>query len=129
MIFIDADYFIGLYYKEDAHHKRCIRLSKEVRDTQITSLDVIDESITKIAYFIDKESALDFLNLVEKATIEIIYPTPIWVMRAKDVLKQQTLRHVSWTDCMNMAIAKQKGITTFLSFDKIYEKNGFKLLK
>lgn len=129
MIIADADFFIGLYYLEDPHHKRCIALTRSVTEELITSYDVIDEVITKLTYFKRKDKAKLFLNDIKKTNLTIIFPNLKLFEETIKIFESQQTTRVSFTDCMNMAIAKEKRIRYFLSFDKIYEKNGFKLVK
>lgn len=129
MVFIDSDFFISLYIIKDAHHKMCLKLSKSLKENLITSWDVIDEVITKLRYYDSKSTALRFISDIEKQKILIIYPNHAYSKKAENIFEKQSKKHASLTDCMNMAIAKEKNIKYFLSFDKIYEKNGFKLIK
>ncbi|MCA9371563.1 hypothetical protein KC726_01565 [Candidatus Woesebacteria bacterium] len=51
MILADADFFIGLYLKNDAHHQRCVDLIKKIdikKEIVITTHDVVDDVITKL---------------------------------------------------------------------------------
>lgn len=126
---IDADFFIGFLRPIDAHHKVCLSLSNKLQQEVVTSWDVIDEVTTKLSYYTTKEISLKFLDMIEKEEINIVYPTPGLFLQAISIFQKQTSKHVSLTDCMNMAIAKEKKIEYFLSFDTVYEKNGFKLVK
>lgn len=129
MVIADADYFIGLYYFDDPHHQKCLAVAQNFTDELITSYDVIDEVVTKLSYFKRKDKALLFLNDIKRTNLIVIFPNPKLFEEAEKIFKNQKTTHVSFTDCMNMAIAKEKKIKYFLSFDKIYEKNGFKLVK
>lgn len=129
MIFVDSDYYIGLYYKQDAHHQRCLNISTEITDDLVTSWDVVDEVSTKLSYNVTQETAVFFLDDIKKHKTQLIYPYEELFSAAYKIFKLQSSKHSSWTDCVNMAIARSIGITTFLSFDQIYEKNGFKLFK
>ncbi len=131
MVFVDADFFIGLYYIKDCHHDNCLRLSDYFTDEQmITSWDVIDEVSTKLTYFTDKNLSLRFLKRIfDDKYIFVIFPDHGLVDAARKIFEGQRSHMVSMTDCMNMAIAREKGVSEFLSFDKIYEKNGFKLIR
>lgn len=129
MIFVDADFFIGFFYKQDAHHTRCLDISESIEEEITTSWDVVDEVTTKLFYNVNKQTALNFLSYLKSERVIIIYPNQSLFMKTKSVFEQQKHKHVSLTDCMNMAIMREKKITTVLSFDKIYEKNGFSLVK
>ena len=129
MVLVDADFFIGLYLTSDAHHQTCLSMSYKVKDELITSYDVIDEVATKLSYFRRKDLSLLFLKDLDQKGIFIIFPDASLFRSAQRFFESQKLSHVSLTDCMNMAIAKEKKVEYFLSFDAVYEKNGFKLVK
>ena len=46
--------------------------------------------------------------------------------KALDIFKKQTSKNSRFTDCINMAIMKEKGLDTIFSFDEQYKKNKFK---
>jgi uncharacterized protein len=132
MIFIDADAFIGFVSPKDAHHEHAKKLFEKIKDTDesfVTSWDVVDEAITKISYQVGKANAQKFLEFLGTSKINIEYPSPAFFSSVMGVFTHQTSAHISWTDCVNMVIAKNLGITTFFSFDHHYEQNGFQLLK
>lgn len=129
MVLADADFFIGLYLVEDVHHQKCLWLSENIDEEVITSYDVVDEVVTKLTYFGRKDKAILFLNDVKSTNLSIIFSDRKLAEKAITIFKSQKTKHVSFTDCMNMAIAKEKKIKFILSFDKIYDKNGFKLVK
>lgn len=128
-IFTDADFFIGLYLNTDPHYKKCILLAENITEDLITSYDVVDETFTKLTYIGSKKIALNFINDLKKNNIVINYVTTLLFNSAITIYLLQSSKHVSLTDCMNMAIMKEKGIKKVLSFDKIYEQNGFELVK
>lgn len=129
MLLADADFFIGLYLARDSHHSDCVAMSKKITENVISSHGVIDEVMTKISYFKRLDLAVQFYEQYINQGIQIVYLDKILVDKAVTVMKSQTKTHVSLTDCINIAIAQEKGITHILSFDKIYEKNGLKLFK
>lgn len=131
MIFVDADAFIAVNVKSDAHHEKAVELLKELRKTEellVTSWDVVDEVTTKISYFSEKKTAVTFLELVLEGDFILVFPNRELSNQALEIFQSQTSKRVSLTDCMNMAIAKDKEIKTFFSFDKVYTRNGFQLL-
>lgn len=129
MIFVDADFFIGLYHKKDHHHTRCLQLLEKVEEELLTSYDVIDEVATKLSYFLNQKVALVFIHDILSQEIIIIYPNHAFFVKAKEIFEKQKSNHISMTDYMNIAIAKEKKINMFLSFDKVYEQNRFMLVK
>jgi predicted nucleic acid-binding protein len=130
MLLADADFFIGLYFKEDIHHTKCLRYTDKIqerKETVITSYDVISEVTTKLRYNIFPEVSRIFLEDMSSGEIVTVFPTPQLFEKARALFNTIPQRHTSWTDFINMVIAKEKGITTILSFDKGYKNNGFAL--
>jgi len=131
MIFVDSDAFIAIYSKKDLHHKKAVKISKNLKKDKtplITSWDVVDETATKLSFFLLKKTSLQFLKTLMNGKIIVIFPDEKISQEAIKIFKKQTSKKVSLTDCTNMAIAQAKEIKTFFSFDKHYMKNGFELL-
>ena len=132
MILIDSDAFIAIHSKKDLHHKKAVEISKNLKKDKtllITSWDVVDETATKLSFFLSKKTSLQFLKTLMRGKIAIIYPDEEIGQEAIKIFKKQKSKRVSLTDCTNIAIAQSKGIETFFSFDSHYVKNGFKLLR
>lgn len=132
MIFVDSDAFIGMYLPKYAHNDKANKLfnlliKKNVK--LITSWDVLDEVATKLSYIHSKTLASKFLSKLLNSDLEVVYPGKKLGAHAIKIFNKQTSKKVSLTDCTNMAIMKDKKIKKIFSFDKHYEKNGFKLLK
>ena len=129
MILIDSDAFTGLSYIKDAHNKRANRIMKSLEGEELlTSWQVVDEEATKLSYFTTKKLAINFLKWLSKSDIEIVYVDSKLAKIVVKKFKAQKSKRVSLTDCTNMVIAKEMGVKKIFSFDKVYEKNGFKLL-
>lgn len=126
---VDSDFLIGLFYEEDSHHLQCKRIIDRYDGEFIIAWDVIDEVTTKLSYFAKKQNALNFLKMMLKLKTQIVYPDEVLLEKALKVFSNQTSKKVSFTDCVNMVIAKMKNLRYVVSFDKIYEKNGFLLLQ
>ena len=72
MIFIDSDAFIGLMVASDAHHNRVINLLEHLGDeVLITDWEVVDEVSTKLSYQTSKETAIQFLEYLNKSQIRV----------------------------------------------------------
>lgn len=129
-VFLDADFYIALSHQSDSLHERALVILKKLSNaTLFTSWDVIDEVSTKLRYMISKKEAERFLTGILVSTTQIVFPTPKNAHQALKLFQTIQAKHTSLTDCMNMAIMIDKGITTIASFDKIYPKQGFALLK
>jgi len=132
MIFVDSDAYLAVYLEKDAHHKKAVKILKylqDVREEVITSWDVIDEVTTKLSYYFTKSLALKFLNTIITSRTHIEYVSQEKTSAIQRLFTQQKSKRISLSDCTNMVIARSLGISTFLSFDRHYLKNGFKLLE
>lgn len=132
MIFVDSDAFIGASVPSDPHYDVSITLFrklKEIGEDLITSWDVVDEVATKLSYRAGKKTALEFLKNLKQSSIKIEYIDKIISKKSLILFTKQKSKNISLTDCTNMVTAKSLGIDIFFSFDKHYEKSGFKLLK
>lgn len=129
MILVDADFLIGIYLENDVHHQKAITLIDKIEEEIAVSFEVINEVVTKLDYFKKRNKALIFISDIYKTNIKIIYLNYYIFTKAIEIFKNQKITHVSLTDCVNMAIMKTYKIKKILSFDKVYEKNGFSLVK
>lgn len=132
-IFIDSDAFIALLNKTDALHQKAKNLLSTLNQIEssefYTSWDVIDEVATKISYHLTKKQAIKFLNYLQKIQACIIYPDAKLAKQAQNLFKSLIPKRVSMADCMNVIITKELQLDCIFSFDKIYQKQGVKLLK
>lgn len=134
-IFIDSDAFIALLNKADSLHYKAKNLLKELglgKNPQeiefITSWDVVDEVATKISYRLTKTQAVAFFEFLSDINTSIVYPNASFAKQAQAVFKTIISKKVSMTDCMNMIVVKELKLDYIFSFDKIYQKQGLRLL-
>ncbi|MFH1235442.1 MAG: PIN domain-containing protein [Parcubacteria group bacterium] len=132
MIFVDADAFIALNVKHDAHHGDAVFLLSRLEksgEPLVTSWDVGDEVPTKLSYFTTHSQALRFLELLLSSDVQVEYVTPQITFSIQKRFAGQSSKAVSLTDCANMEIAEKLKVRTFFSFDKHYKQNTFLLLQ
>lgn len=132
MIFIDSDAYLALSLKEDSNQAKALRLTEALSVSQeptVTSWEVIDEVTTKLSYYYGRDRARVFITKLRSSDVIIQYMDKMFAVDVFALFLKQTSKKVSMTDCSNMVIAKNLGITTFFSFDHHYEQNGFTLLK
>ena len=125
---IDADLYIGLYNKDDAHHLQAIDTIHSLGDKDPiyhTTWDVIDEVSTKLSYFGQKVDSTEFLSDLINTDTNVLFPDDEILQKTIDLFKKIKTKHVSFTDCVNMVWARKLKIDKILSFDKIYKKQGF----
>jgi predicted nucleic acid-binding protein len=131
-IFVDSSAFIALYDKADALHHKAILLSQKSPKEDInliSSTNIIMETSTLLSMRISHQKAVDFLTDIRNGTIEIVNPDIGLITEAEEIFVNQKSKNVSYSDCICFAIMKEKGINIAFSFDKDFEKNGFRLLR
>lgn len=133
-IFVDADAFVATVKESDTTHKKALKLLDILIQQSamlITSNYVISETITVISQrvghveaviYIEQMQSGNNLFLINRVDEEI-------EEEAIEIFKKQTSKNTSFVDCVNMAFMRQHNIDVIFSFDQIYRKNGFKLVK
>ena len=125
-VLIDADAFVGLIYKKDANHQVASRIIELIPDVQlITSSYAYGEAITVLSQKAGRAIALEFIKDTQDSSTIIIDIDFVFRRRGEEVFKRQTSKNVSFTDCVNMAIMEEYGVSEVFSFDEDYRKNGF----
>lgn len=128
-IFIDADAFVALNLEHDSNHEKALIVNQLVVKKGfllITSDPAFGEAITVISQKSELEQAILFAESILSSDIEIIDVDLVLRMQALDIFKKQTSKNSRFTDCINMAIMKEKDLSTIFSFDEQYKKNKFK---
>lgn len=131
-VLLDADAYIGIYSKNDAlHHKATHILSKTGKKgcKHFVTYDVVDEVITKLSYQLGKKVSKSFIKDLLKSDTQIILPTEKSLQKTLKKFKTIQSKNVSLTDCTNIIAYKEYEIDAIFSFDKIYPKQGLKVLK
>jgi predicted nucleic acid-binding protein len=130
-VLIDADAFIALESVNDTLHERAVTLLGRLQNQRVryyTTWDVVDEVTTKLSYQLSKQHSLSFIQFLEIAQVQIIYPNRERHVQALALFEQIERRHTSLTDCMNMVVASEVSANAIFSFDRVYERQGFMLL-
>lgn len=132
LIFVDTDAFVALAKSNDTNHQKAKKalnslLKKPV--SFLTSNYVFSEAVTVISQRVGHLSAVSFINQIKN-------PKSIFIIKqankevdqlAIKIFLRQKSKNVSFVDCANMAMVNLFKIDAIFSFDKIYQKNGFKL--
>lgn len=128
-LLVDADAFVALNAIEDSSHAKAIELSSLVDEQAIllfTSDPAFGEAVTIISQKVGLNKAIEFAEEILASQMEIIEVDAALRHSALEVFKKQTSKNSRFTDCVNMAILKEKGLDTVFSFDKQYKSNKFK---
>lgn len=127
-ILVDTDAFAALYNREDSNNTRARSISAaivEEGNLPILSVFSYGESITVISQKVGRNSALQYMDDIERGNAFIVEADRQLLKEGEQVYKNQGSKNASFTDCFNIAVMQQEEIKEIFSFDKIYKKNGF----
>lgn len=128
-LFVDADHFVAVANKTDKNYGRALRLSSLATQAQIpfiaTSSYSLGEAITVISQRVGHQPAVKFAHALAESDLIIIDVSREQREAGLLIFEEQKSKNVSFTDCVNMALMRELGIDTILSFDEDYKKNGF----
>lgn len=128
-LLVDADAFVALICPNDTNHLRSKIIKGAINKNQILlilSEPAFGEAVTVISQKEGLITAIEFAEQTLSSPVEIIEVDASLRRSALDIFKKQTSKNSRFTDCINMAIMKEKGIDTIFSFDKQYKQNKFK---
>lgn len=133
LVFIDTSFFKAFFDSRDEFHQKAIRIWKNLEKKKaslLTTNCILDESFTLIRVRCTLQVAIKLRYLlhryssvisIERITIED--EASVWQWFEKDWSK------LSFTDCVSFAVMKRLEITDVVTFDKHFEKAGFKIVK
>jgi len=133
-IFIDSDAFIAIAKEDDINHDKAIHILNRLLGQTVsfvTSNYVFSESVTVISQRVGHKEAVVFANNLKSTK------SPFLIERineetedlALSIFTKQVSKNISFVDCTNMALLNRLSIDYIFSFDKVYKKNGYKLVE
>lgn len=128
-LLVDADAFVAINYDADSNHSKAAKISSDIEKqyhTLFTSDPAFGEAVTVISQKAGFAKAIEFAQNILSSQIEIIEVDSHLRWAALEIFKKQTSKNSRFTDCVNMAIMKEKGIDTIFSFDRQYKVNKLK---
>lgn len=128
-VLIDSDAIFAIAVKTDAHHEKALTLQEIATRSKIFISDfVFGEAVNLLSRRVSKNLADSYIREFSEGNMYMIVATEKIIATAQDFFLRQITKDTSFVDCVNMAVAKRLGIDTIFSFDRAYERNGFKLL-
>lgn len=134
-VFIDTNYFCGLYNPKDTLNKQSINASKVIKQKDYdiyVSNYIILESLTIISQRVSKKTALTFWGKIHDKRAKIFYVDKIIQKNSFKIFKKVKSKNFSFVDATTLAFIKKYKINFLLTFDsqliKIAEKLGIKSL-
>lgn len=129
ILLVDADAFVALSDPTDSSHKKAVEYKDKInlqKFSLVTTDPAFGEAVTVLSQNTGLQTAIDFAEEILRGDIEIIEVDAILRRKALDIFKKQTSKNSRFTDCINMAILKERGLDTIFSFDVQYKKNKFR---
>lgn len=124
-VFIDADAFVALYYSNDPHHAKALRISNAIKELDgYTSYFVLGEAVTVISKYTSLQNAGEFIEIVLASELTIFSLDHSLFVKGKEVFSKQTSKNFRFSDAVNIALIKEHGIDAVFSFDNHYKQNG-----
>lgn len=121
--FIDTNIFLEVAIRKGKRSDRCLEFLENKKNKLWTTILVISEIewVLRSFYEVEKRKIVDFLmRIFALKNLEI--EDKKLLLEALEIYEK---KGVDWTDCINVVLAKKKGIEKFVSFDKDFEKMGF----
>ena len=129
----DADSIIALVYKDDANHTKAQKISEKLllNKFQIIFPDTaIVEAITTLKRALNLADKAHFINKqYQNGTFHVEYITENIMQKASKIFGEALSKKNTFFDAIIAATAVELGTKEIFSFDKWYEKLGFKLVK
>ena len=133
-VLVDSDVFVSLGKEKDALHEKSLSLVGELKKRGallVTSNYVFSEAITVISQRVSRRAAVEFIEKFKTSQSSI---SCLWIdteieSLAIEIFKNQTSKNVSFVDCTNIALVQLYNMHAIFSFDKIYSKNGVRMVE
>lgn len=128
----DSDFCIALYNLNDTNHKKALRLLEKIRKKEqglLISVLVYSKVVTVLSQRVSRVTARHFMEDTEIAGVRIAQSTEQLFEKSKEIFKNQRSKNVSFTDAVNIALARLKNFSSIVSFDRDYIKNGLPFFK
>lgn len=134
-VFIDTSAWIAYSLSDEPKHSRIQKLIKQfIRDRVVicTSNDIIDETITRLAYNTNPTIVKKFIDYIQQS-IKTNSITELWVdeqiqSEAFDLLGKFSDHKLSLTDATSVVFISRFNIESVISLDSDFIKIGLRVL-
>ena len=130
-IFLDASYLLALYNEDDFHHKRAKLIAEKIDANQygqaIASDDVFDEVVSVAMRKFGKRKSQAFGKQILNSIFIVHGNRHIFDIAFR--IFNDSLDIFSFTDCTSQAIMGLAQIQYIATFDKLFEKLNFEVIK
>ena len=131
-LFLDTAYAIALSNASDDLHDRALELSESLergRARLVTTRAVLLEIGNALSKQRFRSAAVSLLEALEQdAGVEIIDLSPTLYSRGLQLFAQRPDKEWSLTDCISIAVMRDRNLTQVLTADHHFEQAGYHIL-
>ncbi|MCP4404594.1 MAG: type II toxin-antitoxin system VapC family toxin [bacterium] len=101
------------------------------RETFLSTDYVVDETVTRLKYDLDHNTAARFLDIIEKAQesglLQFINIDEQLLFEAEAIFRKYDLVKLFFTDCTNFIVCKKLNVERAFAFDRHFTMMGLSL--
>jgi len=131
VVIVDADAIVAQAYPDDSNHGRAIAISNKLNDLGarvIYPSSAVLEAITVLQGKLNSgATAYGTAVVFSDPDVQVAEVSQKTLTDALNYFSPTTSKKNTLFDCVVMAVADENKANAIFSFDKIYEKKGFKL--
>jgi predicted nucleic acid-binding protein len=131
-VFADTFYWVALYNRRDAWHRRAKAMTVRLRGALIVTTEEV--LVEFLAAFCDKGPHLRsqahgaVRGLLTNEAVQVLPQTHASFAAGLELYGSRPDKGYSLTDCISMTVMRERGITEVLSHDHHFSQEGFTLL-
>lgn len=129
---MDTLYLVARLNPRDQWHERAHALSTEFSDARlVTTESILLEVLNFFAAYRPemRQTVASFARAaLEDSNIEVIRHTPDLFLKGLDLYESRFDKGYSLTDCISMAVLRERRITDVLTHDRHFAQEGFNIL-
>lgn len=119
-LFVDSSVLISFIDRSHPNHHRATSLLQRLATTNkyllYTSIYNISELVTTISYEMNPSLAIDFLGIMLKSNIEIIYPQQSDLIVMHKIMLGNFNRQISFKEASNATLMQRQKISQIITF-------------
>jgi predicted nucleic acid-binding protein len=131
VVVADADILVALYFKNDVLHNKVTNINKKFLETGVRIIfpnTAIAEGITTLHRKLSNSTAAALLNQhYKKRILDVEYIDEQIMQEAAELYAPEGSKKNTFFDAIVAAVGKSLNADAIFSFDRWYEKAGFKL--
>ncbi|MBW3582827.1 MAG: PIN domain-containing protein [Euryarchaeota archaeon] len=128
-IFVDTSVWVAIVDARDPHHGRAADWAERHQGRLVTSTDTFDETITLVLKRCGHDAAVKTGDLLRRPLdVELIEVTEEDRDAAWGLFMARSDKKYSFTDCTSFAVMRRLAIQEAATFDRDFEREGFKIV-